>query len=89
MQFVNQFFMYIVKDINLKQQYPEQHRKVIQTLYKYILPFVKQIYRQSNVFGGVPDIAATFTLNANGYDGLASFQDLFKHFTEATCCDIQ
>lgn len=89
LQFINKFFVCIGKDIHLKQQYPEQHQKIIQTLYKYILPFVKQIYRQSNVFGGVPDIAATFATHANGQEGLANFQDLFKHFTEATCCDIQ
>lgn len=75
--------------MHLKQLYPEQHQKVIQILYKHILPFVKQIYRQSNVFGGVPDIAATFCTHANGQTNLANFQDLFRHFTDAACCDIQ
>lgn len=89
MQFINKFFVCIGKDIHLKQQYPEQHQKIIQTLYKYILPFVKQNYKQSNLFSGVPDIAATFVIHANGQGGLANFQDLFKHFTDATCCDIQ
>lgn len=69
--------------------YPEQHQKVINILYKYILPFVKQIYRQSNVFGGVPDIAATFCIQADNQNGSDNFQDLFKHFTEAPCSDIQ
>lgn len=59
------------------------------TLYKHILPFVKQTFRQSNVFGGVPDIAATFCIHAIGQHGMATFQDLFTFFTEATCCDIQ
>lgn len=81
--------MSIGKDIHLMQQYPEQRQKVIQMLYKNVLPFVKQIYRQSNVFGGVPDIAATFCIHANGQNGLANFQDLFKHFTEVSCCDVQ
>lgn len=82
-------FVAIGKDIHLMQQYPEKRQKVIQILYKNVLPFVKQIYRQSNVFGGVPDIAATFCIHANGQNGLANFQDLFKHFTEVSCCDVQ
>lgn len=89
LQFINKFFVSIGKDMHLKQLYPEQHQKLIQILYKHILPFVKQIYRQSNVFGGVPEIAATFCIHANGQTGLANFQDLFKHFTDAACCDIQ
>lgn len=72
-----------------QRHYPEQYEKVIQILYRHILPFVKQIYRQSNVFGGVPDIAATFCIFAHGQNSLANFHDLFNHFTEATCCDIQ
>lgn len=89
LQFINKLFVGIGNDIHLKQVYPEQHQKVISILYKYILPLVKQIYRQSNVFGGVPDIAATFCIHANGQSGMVSFQDLFKHFTETACCDIQ
>lgn len=76
--------------MQLAQLYPEQHKKVMSILYKHILPFVKQIYRQSNVFGGVPDIAASFCMHANiGQYGLATFPDLFTFFTESTCCDIQ
>lgn len=71
------------------QMYIEQQQKILQILYKYVLPFVKQIYRQSNVFSGVPDIAATFCIHANRMNGMENFQDLFKYFTEATCCDIQ
>lgn len=89
LQFINRLFINIEKDMHLKQVYPEQHQKVINILYKYILPFVKQIYRQSNVFGGVPEIAATFCVKANGQHGTATFHDLFKHFTETPCCDIQ
>lgn len=73
----------------MMQLYIDQQQKIIQILYKYVLPFVKQVYRQSNVFSGVPDIAATFCTHANGLNGTANFQDLFKHFTEATCCDMQ
>lgn len=90
LQFVNRLFVNIEKDMHLKQVYAEQYQKVNHILYKYILPFVKQIYRQSNVFGGVPEIAATFCVNANGQCGtMITFDDLFKHFTEAPCCDIQ
>lgn len=81
--------MSIGNDAHLKQQYPDQHQKLVQILYTYVLPFVKQNYRQSNVFGSVPEIAATFCTYANGLYVSTNFQDLFKYFTEATCCDIQ
>ena len=89
LQFIHKLFVNIGKDMHLMQHYPEQHQKVIQTLYKHVLPFVRRIYRQSSVFGGVPDIAVAFCTHASGHNGMASFQELFKDFTEATCCDIQ
>lgn len=87
LQFINKLFESNASNVHLKQ--PEQHQKIISILFKHILPFVKQIYRQSNVFGGVPDIAASFCRHANGQQGVPTFQDLFTFFTESTCCDIQ
>lgn len=90
LQFINKLFTTNVSNIHLKQLYPEQYQKVMSILFKHILPFVKQIYRQSNVFSGVPDIAASFCIHANsGQQGMPNFHDLFTFFTESTCCDIQ
>lgn len=89
LQFINKLFTSNASNVHLKQLYPEQHQKITNILFKYILPFVKQIYRQSNVFGGVPDICASFCIHANGQHGMPTFQDLFTFFTESTCCDIQ
>lgn len=85
---MNKLFLAIGRDVYLMQMYPEKHQKIIQILYKNVLPFVKQIYPQSNVFGGVPEIAAAFCTHANGQNGTPKFQDLFKHFTESECCDV-
>lgn len=81
---MNQLFIRIVNDHGLKQQYPEQVAKLVETLFKLVLPHVKQIYRQSNIFSSVPEIAATFCINTSEQH----FHELFKYFTEATCCDI-
>lgn len=67
----------------------EKYIRMTQAVYKYILPHVKNIYRQSNVFSSVPDVAATFCLRANGQNGLPNFDELFKYFTETACTDIQ
>lgn len=89
MQFLNKLFIRMENDFDAKARYHEEYSKVVQILFKLILPYVKQVYRQSNAFSGVPDIAATFCLNANGMNGTPTFVDLFQYFTEAACCDIQ
>lgn len=73
----------------LKTRHPQEHTNVKVFLFKSILPHIKQIYRHSNVFNGVPETAATFSLNATGENGVPIFADLFKFFTEAVVCDIQ
>lgn len=88
LQFINNILLKI-SCIELQQQYTEPYLKVMQSIFKYILPHVKQIYRQSNVFSNVPEIAATFCLYATGTNGLPHFDDLFKYFTEIPCCDTQ
>lgn len=67
----------------------EKYVRLIQAIYKYVLPHIKNVYRQSNVFSIVPDVAATFCLYANGVNGLPNFDELFKYFTEISCADIQ
>lgn len=88
LQFINRVLSQI-NNAELQQQYSEQYLKLMQSIFKFILPYVKQIYRQSNVFSSVPDIAATFCQYANGQNGLPAFEELFKYFTETTCCDAQ
>lgn len=73
----------------LKTRHPQEHAKVKVFLFKSIFPHIKQIYRHCNVFNGVPETAATFSLNATGEDGIPIFADLFKSFTDADVCDIQ
>lgn len=89
LQLINKLFTSIATNNHSKQLYPDQHQKIMSILFKHILPLVKQIYRQSNVFGGVPDISASFCIHATGQCGMPTFQDLFTFFTESTCCDIQ
>lgn len=89
LQCIEKLLIFIGHNHILQTRHPQEHAKVKVFLFKSILPHIKQIYRHSNVFNGVPETAATFTLNATGENGIPIFADLFKFFTEAVVYDIQ
>ena len=62
-------------------------KTLLLAIYKYILPYVKQLFGQKNVPQIVPELAANLCL----YSAHAShnFDELFKHFVEMNCNGIQ
>lgn len=75
--------------VNISPLYVDQHLKVQQSLYRFVLPHLQSAYRQCNGLCQIPDIAANFCITANGQNGLPTFNDLFKYFTETPCFDSQ
>lgn len=73
----------------MHQKYGDKYMKLIHNIFRIILPYVKKIFRQSDALGVSAEIASTFCLLATGKNGLPTFDDLFKYFTEASCCDAQ
>lgn len=88
LQFINKVLSQI-NNVELQQQYSEQYLKLMQSIFKFVLPYVKRTFPKSNVFSSVPEIAATFCQYASGQNGLPAFDEQFKYFTETTCCDTQ
>lgn len=78
-----------INSSELRQKYSEKHTRLIQAIYRLILPHVRKVFRQSDALGVAPDIASTLCTFATGRDTLPQFDDLFKYFTESSCCDIQ
>lgn len=69
--------------------YTDQHRKLQQSLYKYVLPQLQNAYRQCSGMSTIPEVAANFCAAANGQNGVPTFDELFKFFTETMCFDSQ
>lgn len=89
LQSLNRLLVCIQNHAGLQGRHADDHSKIIQIMFKSVLPHVKTAYRQINGFSCVPDIAATFCVYASGQNGLPAFKDLFQYFAEASCCDIQ
>lgn len=64
--------------------------EMLAAIYKYLLPYVKQIFLHKDVSHSVPELAANLCLCAGHIPGgQYSFDDLFKYFSDSNCGNSQ